>query len=334
MKGAYINSDALMWDVIREEPKILQAMSRFGIPLGVGEKSVREVCEDNDVDADTFVAVANLIKHGEDCASLFVDKIKVPALMAYLKNAHDFFLNFQFPKIRRKLIEAVDCSEKNEVAFLILKFYDAYAAEVRRHMQFENNKIFAYVNSYLSVSAGGQALAQASPTSREIEQYLRGHDSIETKLRELKNLLVKYGVPSANVSFLNDVVFNIYTCEDDLNTHCAVENKLFIPAVSRLERRAAAAAAGSMTATSTAAGALKADTPAALSVREKEVLACAVKGMTNKQIADTLYISLNTVLTHRKNISRKLNIHSISGLTIYAIVNKLVNLDDVKKQKH
>ena len=67
-----------------------------------------------------------------------------------------------------------------------------------------------------------------------------------------------------------------------------------------------------------------------LSVREKEVLACAVKGMTNKEIAENLFISLNTVLTHRKNISRKLNIHSISGLTIYAIVNKLVNLDEVK----
>ena len=52
--------------------------------------------------------------------------------------------------------------------------------------------------------------------------------------------------------------------------------------------------------------------------------------MTNKEIADHLFISINTVLTHRKNISRKLNIHSIAGLTIYAIVNKLVNLEDVK----
>jgi regulator of cell morphogenesis and NO signaling len=54
-----------------------------------------------------------------------------------------------------------------------------------------------------------------------------------------------------------------------------------------------------------------------------------VKGMTNKEIAQTLFISVNTVLTHRKNISRKLNIHSISGLTIYAIVNKIVKLDEV-----
>ena len=54
--------------------------------------------------------------------------------------------------------------------------------------------------------------------------------------------------------------------------------------------------------------------------------------MTNKEIADNLFISVNTVLTHRKNISRKLNIHSVSGLTIYAIVNKLVNVGDIHLQ--
>ena len=106
-----------MWDVIRYEPKVLQAMSRFCISLGVGEHTVKEVCEANGVDTDTFLAVANFIKHGEECAGLFIDKIKVPALMDYLRNAHDYFLNFQFPKIRRKLIEAVDCSEKKRSGF-------------------------------------------------------------------------------------------------------------------------------------------------------------------------------------------------------------------------
>jgi DNA-binding NarL/FixJ family response regulator len=67
-----------------------------------------------------------------------------------------------------------------------------------------------------------------------------------------------------------------------------------------------------------------------LSVREKEVMVCVIKGMTNKQIADTLCISAHTVITHRRNLSAKLQIHSTAGLTIYAIVNKLVALDDVK----
>ena len=67
-----------------------------------------------------------------------------------------------------------------------------------------------------------------------------------------------------------------------------------------------------------------------LSEREKDVIVCVVKGMTNKAIADKLFISINTVTTHRRNIAKKLKIHSSAGLTIYAIMNKLVDIKEVK----
>lgn len=67
-----------------------------------------------------------------------------------------------------------------------------------------------------------------------------------------------------------------------------------------------------------------------LSSREKEILICVIKGFTNKQIADMLFLSTHTVSTHRRNISAKLQIHSTSGLIIYAIVNKLIELSDIK----
>ena len=67
-----------------------------------------------------------------------------------------------------------------------------------------------------------------------------------------------------------------------------------------------------------------------LSSREKEIVTCVVKGMTNKEIADALFLSTHTVITHRRNIARNLQIHSPAGLTIYAIVNKLVEIQDIK----
>ncbi|MFI3327529.1 MAG: response regulator transcription factor [Rikenellaceae bacterium] len=67
-----------------------------------------------------------------------------------------------------------------------------------------------------------------------------------------------------------------------------------------------------------------------LSVREREIVVCVVKGMTNKQIAESLFLSTHTVIAHRRNISNKLQIHSPAGLTIYAIVNKLVDISEVK----
>ena len=67
-----------------------------------------------------------------------------------------------------------------------------------------------------------------------------------------------------------------------------------------------------------------------LSPREPEIVVCIVKGMTNKQIADCLCISTHTVITHRRNIAAKLQIHSAAGLTIYAIVNRLVELSEIE----
>lgn len=71
-----------------------------------------------------------------------------------------------------------------------------------------------------------------------------------------------------------------------------------------------------------------------LSQREKEIVSCIVKGLTNKQIAEVLHLSVHTVMTHRRNISGKLQIHSSAGLAIYAIVNKLVSLDEIKGLKN
>lgn len=73
------------------------------------------------------------------------------------------------------------------------------------------------------------------------------------------------------------------------------------------------------------------DEQQSLSSREKEIVVCVVKGMTNREIADKLFLSTHTVITHRRNIARKLQIHSASGLTVYAIVNKLVELSDIQQ---
>ena len=72
------------------------------------------------------------------------------------------------------------------------------------------------------------------------------------------------------------------------------------------------------------------EAPGELTPRERDIIIGVVKGMTNKEIADELFISPNTVTTHRRNIVKKLDIHSASGLTVYAIMNKLVSLQDIE----
>ncbi|MDR0686992.1 MAG: LuxR C-terminal-related transcriptional regulator [Dysgonamonadaceae bacterium] len=63
-----------------------------------------------------------------------------------------------------------------------------------------------------------------------------------------------------------------------------------------------------------------------LTTREKEIIICVIQGLTNRQIADKLHLSMHTIISHRRNISSKLQIHSTAGLTVYAMVNKLAYL--------
>lgn len=304
--------------LISDNYSLLMVMSRFGLSLGFGEKTVDEVCRAQGVHCSTFLTVANFISEPKHREGTYDDAdYSLPALLDYLKRAHSYFLDFNLPSIRRKLIETIDCSGNDEVATLILKFFDEYAREVRRHMEYENRSVFTYVENLLEGNVSA---------NYDIATFASKHSQANTKLTELKNIIVKYYPGKENNNLLNAVLFDIYNCEQDLATHCDVEDYLLVPAVSALERQI-------QTEKKTSANVEVADKlndQEALSTREKEIIACVAKGMTNKETAESLYLSIHTVITHRRNIARKLQIHSPAGLTIYAIVNKLVELSDIK----
>lgn len=301
-----------MYDVLCDEHHLFQMLSRFGIPLGFGEKNVREVCKESNVDVTTFLAVANYVKVGPEVASYYVDKVSAAALTDYLKRAHSYFLDFQLPDIRRRLVSSINCSDANEVAFLILQFFDEFMRDVHHHMEAENNKMFRSVD---------QLLQGGSISDTQFLQFARSNESFNHKLQELKNLIIKYYKGDGPNELLNTVLFDLFNCEEDLQLHRGVENDLFLPAVELLMERTKGQPLQ------------KNENEESLSEREREIVICIARGMSNKDVADKLFISVNTVLTHRKNIFRKLDIHSISGLTIYAVVNGLITLDEIRDRK-
>lgn len=303
--------------LISDNYSLLMVMSRFGISLGFGDHTVAEVCETQGVHCPTFLTVANFASEPKHQIGNY-DDYSLSALLDYLKQAHAYFLDFNLPSIRRKLIETIDCSGTDEIASLILKFFDEYAREVRRHMEFENRSVFTYVEGLLAGNISD---------TYDIATFASKHSQVNTKLSELKNIIVKYYPGKKNNNTLNAVLFDIYNCEQDLAMHCDVEDYLLVPAVSALEQQLQKAPKLS---SNTSSEEPKSNEPDALSLREKEIIACVVKGKTNKETADALCLSVHTVITHRRNIARKLQIHSPAGLTIYAIVNKLVELSDIK----
>ena len=125
------------------------------------------------------------------------------------------------------------------------------------------------------------------------------------------------------------MLHDIYDNEEWLRQHAQVEDHIFVPAIRRLEQSTKQSDV-SRNITDMVFKSSAAQNPDTLSDREKDVIVALVQGMSNKEIADHLCISTNTVITHRRNIARKLQIHSPAGLTIYAIVNGLVDISSVK----
>ena len=310
-------ADDQMITLIGDNYDLLQALGSFGISLGFGDKTVRETCEANHVDTHTFLAVVNYAING-----IGVDEddelISVPTLLHYLQASHDYFIDFQLPYIRRELEESLD--RNNSLAALIMRLYDEYAREIRSHMNYEQQTLFPYVETLL----GGHPASDYN-----VETFSKHHDAADQQLHELKILIIKY-LPQDGLhnNQLTATLHDIYENEVWLRQHALVEDHIFVPAIRRLERMVKhGSVSKNISKMVFKNGPSSSET---LSDREKEVIIALVQGMSNKEIASHLDISVNTVITHRRNIARKLQIHSPAGLTIYAIVGGLIDINAVK----
>lgn len=306
-----------MADLISREPEALQMISRFGLALGVGEKSIEQVCDEQHIDTTTFLAIINY-HIGQPLQQIPYEDLSLQVLMDYLKNAHSYFFEFSLPEIRQKLIESINLAgTESQIPILIIRFFDEWVNEINVHMQHENERLFPYIEGLLR----GERPVAESVAKYEHQHSFVDDTHIATKLTELKNMIIKYYPISEKNDLLNNVLYDIFRTEKELATHCAIEDNILLPAVKILERTRVGKKAEQKKTE---------EQSRELSDREQDVLIEVVRGRSNKEIADVLCISIHTVITHRKNIAAKLDIHSTAGLTVYAIIHKLVDIDTLK----
>lgn len=299
-----------MIDLISDNYIMLQGLGAFGIRLGFGDKTVEEVCKEQGVDSYTFLAVVNFIINGY-APKDSDDRIDVETILGYLRASHRFFLDFQLPSIREKL-KATLCQD-DSMSTLILHLYDEYAHDIQKHMRYEEKTLFPYV----------EALLRGEQTSRyNVGIFSKNHSDTTGKFQELKSIIIKY-LPQDNLSNnkLTDTLYDIYNNEEWLCNHSNVEDCIFVPAIRLLEKKVKEEGISTRI-NDIIRSVERCET---VSEREKDIIVCLVQGMSNKEIAEHLFISVNTVITHRRNIARKLQIHSVAGLTIYAIANNLID---------
>lgn len=214
----------IMSDLICDNYPMLLVLNRFGINLGFGDATIEKVCADNNIDLTTFLAVVNLLVSDKNATPFDLKGLSIISLIEYLHNSHSYFLEFKLPEIRQKLIEAIDRKD-NAVAIAIINYYDEYTTEVKKHMQYEEERVFPYVKDLLS----GKIVDKYN-----INIFSEHHDAIEFKLSELKDIIIKYYPTKASYK-LSSVLFDIFSCEKDLASHNYIEDHLMVPAIKDLE---------------------------------------------------------------------------------------------------
>ena len=130
------------------------------------------------------------------------------------------------------------------------------------------------------------------------------HSGVEETLEDLKSLVMNHLPADADQQEAFKVLSAINSLQDDIRKHILLEE-------TALEGRKEKPEDNTLTS------------------REREILVCVAKGMINKEIADLLNISIHTVITHRKNITQKTGIKTVAGLTVYALLNNMLEVESI-----
>ena len=294
-----------MADLLDTGFSLLGVFNRMGLSLGFGEESVAEVCEKAGIDPETFLLICRVyVIDGYRPTREALQNADLQDILGYLRKSHSYYTQVMLPRLEEALEQmVVPCEDKQKR--VIRRFFLDYREELMAHFAYEEDTVFPYVE---------EMLASRGSSCFTIGEYEQNHSNIEEKLADLKNLVMMYLPPQCDSQAAQIALFYLYSLETDLAKHTLIEDDILVPMVVRMEEVVAAARPEGEE----------------LSAREKEILVSVAKGKLNKEIADEYNISIYTVITHRKNITRKTGIKTVAGLTVYALLNNLIDMNSVE----
>jgi len=224
----YITPDIKMADLVVENPKLLLLLEHFEIDFAVKDKSVAQLCVENKIDLAVFLVFGNLYN------GFFPDKNEINALedistiIRFLKNSHRFYKHDKYPELKSFLVQLHE-RQNSEDILLIEKFFNDYFEEVLEHLDYEESIVFPYICKLIE---DGKIARKNNFSANEYREH---HTDIETKLTDLKNLLLKHISLKNDFSLRRKFLFSLFELEYDLNVHSLIEDKILLPLVGKIE---------------------------------------------------------------------------------------------------
>nr|WP_321357634.1 hemerythrin domain-containing protein [uncultured Draconibacterium sp.] len=219
-----------MSDLIFENPSLLLMMEHFDINIVVRNKTVEQICNENQINREVFIAIANLYNGFTIAGTKNIDRPDTGPIILFLKNSHRYYLGEKIPEIR-ECINGLYAKNNIPEIKLVGKFFDEYSQEVKEHLDYEDVVAFPY---FCSLAHDNHDLKD---TKFSAEEYREHHTDIETKLGELRNLLLKHIPLKQDGSLRRKLLTSLFELENDLTIHSVVEESILIPLIKIIEKQ-------------------------------------------------------------------------------------------------
>ncbi len=235
-----IHEEMKMADVIHLDHHLLHVINRFGIQLGYGEKTVKQLCAEHAIHLSFFLEIINAFHDSSYFPTETMEQLDVGLLVSYLQQTHTYYLQFRIPEIENFITRlTTDESWDENIKALISNFFNQYVFELTQHINREEERVYPYVlalDRYLKTGEGRNELAE-SLKQYSIQDYESEHDDVESKLFDLKNIIIKYIPRPKDSRILNLILHELFELENDLHNHTHIEDRILVPIVERMEKQ-------------------------------------------------------------------------------------------------
>ena len=226
MKSRLFSSDSRLSDLITAHPSLLTLLTRLGISLGFGDRSIADVCEESGVDTSFFLLICNVYTFNNYIPSTAtILGTDMTGLVPYLEKSHRYYVDKRLPHIESHL-DAIAQQLGGRIGKVFINFFQEYKHEVETHFLHEEREVFPHIAALMSGKRD---------TSYKIGEFLHNHSDIEGKLDDLLNIVFKYLPPQVDDDNVLDVVYDILRLREDLKKHTFIEEKIMVPLVMHLE---------------------------------------------------------------------------------------------------
>ena len=220
---ALINAESKLCDVILNEPSLIPVINRFGIILGVGDKNIRTVCDEKNLDCEFFVTILNTFINEDYFPENRLKSFCATQIVDYLTQTNTYYQQFQIPNIERHFNSLINQSDSdNNNLELMKQFFEELKKELLTRIEKDRTQWFP------AIRAAAEALHGES-YGDHIRYDHDEADSLEEKLDDLKSLFVIHLRGEYDLNLCHGVIFALYSLEKDIKQHNRIRNRILRP---------------------------------------------------------------------------------------------------------